>query len=339
MSRKLLIVLSTGIAAAVLALPALAQDRDAAQQALAQSVTLQVEVTPDSITVGDPIAINLLLRATAATQVQFAPEFDAGDAARLLEFTESPGGPVDDAGRRAWTARYTLGIYAVGEKMLPPILVQVQRDSVTTTVTTDSIFVFVESVLDDSLKVAGMQDIKQQRDLNIPWPAWVWGLIGVAIVAALLLWLWWTRRKRRPAVVAVIPVRPADEVALAALRTLEDKRLPLEGHIKEHHVQLSEILRAYLEAAPSFRIPALEETTDEIVLSMDKGGTAKERIQQVRSLCEEADLVKFAKHQPPVDECMEALQRVVYFVGETSKPVPVVSAAGVGDTTTREAKS
>jgi hypothetical protein len=306
--------------------PVWAQDASEAQQALARSVHLQIDVAPDSITVGDPIAVKLVVRAAAETQVQFAPEIPVGDAAQMLDFTESPGGPADGDGMRSWTARYTLGVYAVGENMLPPIAVLVQRDSVTTTVSTDSIFVFVESVLDDSLAAADMLDIKGQQGLGIPWPIWAWALIGAAIVAALLLWSWWYRRRRRPTVVPYVRPKPADVIALAALRMLEEKRLPLDGHIKEHYVQLSDILRAYLEAAPLFRIPALEETTDEIVMSLRDRNTSKELIQQVQSLCEEADLVKFAKHQPPVDECMQALQRVDAFVRETAKPAPVVTA-------------
>jgi len=319
-------VMATLLMAVLSVVPVGAQDASEAQQALAQSIQLQIDVAPDSITVGDPIAVKLVVRAAAETQVQFAPEIPVGDAAQMLDFTESPGGPVDGDGMRSWTARYTLGVYAVGENMLPPIAVLVQRDSVITTVTTDSIFVFVESVLDDSLAAADMLDIKGQQGLGIPWPIWAWVLIGVAIIAALLLWLWWYRRSRRATVVPYIPPKPADVIALAALRVLEEKRLPLDGHIKEHYVQLSDILRAYLEAAPLFRLPALEETTDEIVTSLRDRDTSKELIQQVQSLCEEADLVKFAKHQPPVDECMQALQRVDAFVRETAKPTPVATA-------------
>ena len=80
--------------------------------------------------------------------------------------------------------------------------------------------------------------------------------------------------------------------------------------------------------APLFRIPALEETTDEIVMSLRDRDTSKELLQQVQSLCEEADLVKFAKHQPPVDECMQALQRVGDFVRETTRAAPLARPSG-----------
>jgi hypothetical protein len=291
----------------------------AAQEKLTDDVHLSVDLSPDSLTVGDPVLARLLVRTPPATQVRFAAEQKLGNEVQILDFKEHPSRVAEDSGETLWEAQYTLAIYATGEKMLPPLVVQVQRDSLAAVVASDSIFVYVASVLDDSLAAGNILDIKGQRDLRVPWPLWVWILIAAAVIALLVAVWWWRRRNRRPVVVHVEPLRPAHEIALAALRKLETKRLPLDGHIKEHYIQLSEILRSYLEAAPVFGIPALEETTDEIVRSLQDRGTVKERVTHVQLLCEEADLVKFAKHQPPIDECMEGIERVAAFVRQTSR--------------------
>jgi len=297
-----------------------AAELSAAQQKLADSVHLSVSVLADSLTVGDPFVARFQVRTAPDTQVRFAAEQKLGSEVQILGFSEQPGQPSPDSGEIVHEAQYTLALYATGEKMLPPFVVQVQQDSVTTVVASDSLFVYVASVLDDSLAAGNILDIKEQRDLRVPWPLWVWIVLGAVALAAVIAFLWWRRRNRRPVVVHVEPARPAHEVALTALRKLETKRLPLDGRIKEHYIELSEILRSYLEASPAFAIPALEETTDEIVQSLKHRGVAPDRVTHVQLLCEEADLVKFAKHRPPVDECMEAIERVADFVRQTSKP-------------------
>lgn len=310
-----------------MAAPARAQDPGADAAALRQSVRVSLELIPDSLTVGDPVTARLTLRTDAQTQVAFAPEPELGSTAQLLGFHVEPPQPGPEGDEQVWEATYRLAVYAVGEHALPPLRAQLKRGPVTAEVATDSVFVFVASVLDDSLAAAGLVDLKDQRDLRVPLPLWVWITLAAVVVAGLLL-LWWRhRRNRRPQEVVVTPAKPAHEVALQALRQLETKRLPLDGLFKEHYVELSEILRAYLEDAPGFGIPALEETTDEIVQSLKDRGTPAERVQHVQLLCEEADLVKFAKHQPPVDECMEAIERVAEFVRQTAHRQPPPPAA------------
>ena len=78
-------VMATMLSAALSIVPVGAQDASEAQQALARSIHLQIDVAPDSITVGDPIAVKLVVRAAAETQVQFAPEIPVGDAAQMLD--------------------------------------------------------------------------------------------------------------------------------------------------------------------------------------------------------------------------------------------------------------
>ena len=115
------------------------------------------------------------------------------------------------------------------------------------------------------------------------------------------------------------PPVPPHMVAMAELRQLEAQRLPSAGKIKEHYVRLSEIMRRYLEAAPQFGFTALEETTDEIRLELRARRYKQEVIDTLVALCEEADLVKFAKYEPTIRECEEALDRVRRFVSQSAQ--------------------
>jgi hypothetical protein len=180
-------------------------------------------------------------------------------------------------------------------------------------------------VLSDSLAQAGLRDLKPQAALRVsPWPWIVAGLAVLLLTAALVAW--WRRRRKQAPVGRLERVRPAHEVALEALRRLESRRLPVDGKFEQHHVQLSEILRRYLEDA--FGVAALEETTEEIRFDLDRHGFDRTTVKQVGALCSESDLVKFAKHAPTVEECVRSVERVRDFVLATAVRVaPAASAA------------
>jgi len=214
----------------------------------------------------------------------------------------------------------------VGDVVLPPWPVEVHTDSLVVTATSDSIHLQVASVLNDSLAAADLSDIKPQAKLAVtPWP---WIIAAAALLVAVALFIWWWRQRKRPRA-TVVPMprpRPAHEAALEALRRLESQRLPLDGKFKEHHVQLSEILRRYLE--DGFTVPALEETTDEILFELERRSFDRTTIKQVAGLCAESDLVKFAKHEPTIEACVQSLGHVRDFVMATAarSALPSVSS-------------
>jgi hypothetical protein len=306
-------------------------------------VDISVHTTPDSLTVGDPLTLEVRVEAPAGYEVTLSPGAPSHvKKADVKGFQLEEPEPVTEADAYAtWIGRYTLSVFDVGEVTLPPWPIQVRADTQVAIVHTDSIRLFVYSVLDDSLDAADLQDIKPQRQIDVPLPAWV--LPAAIAFLLLLIAIWWARRRRQPTepMLPLAPSRPAHEVALAELRKLESLRLPYDGRIKEHYVRLSEILRTYLEDARAFQVAALEETTYEIVRELEEKQYTPGVVDEVAAMCEEADLVKFARHQPTVEECIEALERLRRFLLQTSRtsahltlrevlpePVGVAVAAG-----------
>jgi hypothetical protein len=201
----------------------------------------------------------------------------------------------------------------------------------------------VDSVLDDSLAASAIRDLKPQAVLPLsPWP-WIVGIAAVLMVAAAVLF-WLRRRRRRPRaeIVPLVRQRPADEVALEALRRLETRRLPLEGRFEEYYVSLSEILRRYLE--DGFGVAALEQTTEEILYDLGRHGFDRDMIQRFRARCEVGDLVKFAKLEPTIEDAVRELDQVRDVITSTSRRMtqhlaapaavlPAPATDGAGDRT------
>lgn len=290
---------------------------------LADAVDISVWTSPESLTVGDAMTLEVRVAAPTGYEVALPPGAPPGASSKVSVRAfalEEPGTEAHaDSAPATWIGRYTLAVYDVGEITLPPWPVQVRADTLIAVLHTDSIRIFVESVLDDSLAAAEPRDIKPQRDIDVPLPGWVVPtIVAVAMLAVLLVWLY-RRRRRVESVVPVAPLRPAHEVALAELRELESLRLPYDGRIKEHYVRLSTILRTYLENGNQFRVAALEETTYEILRELEEKHYKRSVVDEIAAMCEEADLVKFAKHEPTVEECLGALERLRRFIIDSSK--------------------
>lgn len=279
-----------------------------------REVRIAVRTSPESLTVGDRAVLEVVVQAPIELRVAFPRDPKPGEAVDVQDVAVAE--PTSGATPATWTARYTLGVYEVGDVVLPPWPIEVRRGTQTAIATTDSIHLFVQSVLDDSLAAADVRDLKPQAVL--PRDYVLYAVIGGAALLLIAALVWWWRRRRRPraAVVPIVRQRPANDIALESLRILEAKQLPLDGKFVEHFVELSDILRRYFE--DGFGVAALEETTEEILYDLDRHGFDRPTIARVRALCEPADLVKFAKREPTIQECMASLQETRDFILATA---------------------
>ncbi|HVM62037.1 MAG TPA: hypothetical protein VMV72_14340 [Verrucomicrobiae bacterium] len=156
-----------------------------------------------------------------------------------------------------------------------------------------------------------MEDIHDIKGL-VPVPYgwwWLWLLLAFA-VAAVALWL--SKRKGPGAPAVVVPPPTPYEVAIRELRRLREENPPVE----EFYTRLSDIVRQYLEGQMGLRAP--ERTTEEFLyeVSRDHSLSAEHR-ELLGAFLQEADLVKFARHQPGAEDRQRALAAAEKFVEDT----------------------
>jgi hypothetical protein len=291
-----------------------------ARAALRSQVRVATRTSPDSLTIGDHMTLEVFVDAPPGYEVRFPDRVEPGGPVDFVDLQvvapEAPNGKPAPKGPATWVGRYELSVFQVGDVVLPPWSVEVRRDGQSVIASSDSIRIFVQSVLTDSLRQSGLQDLASQVKLSsFPWLVVVIGAVVLAVAAA-VLWTWRRRRRQRAAVVPIARLRPAHEVALEALRKLETQHLPVDGKFEEYYVRLSEILRRYLE--DGFGVAALEETTEEILFDLDRHGFDRVTLKQVGALCNEMDLVKFAKHEPTIAGCQQSMEHVRDFVVSTA---------------------
>jgi hypothetical protein len=130
-----------------------------------------------------------------------------------------------------------------------------------------------------------------------------WALI--ALVSGLLIWLIikLIRRLKKEKKEEVKPavMEPSHVIAFRELEWLRDEQLWQKGETKRYYIRLTEIVRQYLENR--YGINSLELTTSETLEALVKTGFRKnETYNRLRSVLNQADLVKFAKYKPdPVE--------------------------------------
>ncbi len=263
-------------------------------QAIAQNGRVQagVQVTPDTVTVGDPFEVVVRVRAPRGATIEFPQTPDSGAAVEALDPVQVT--PSADTTVTENSAMYRVAAWDVGQLRIPFADALVREGNATRRVALAGVTVFVRSVLpaDSTLRVP-----KPPRDLFTFGPPW-WMWVLAVLVAGALLWLgyWlWKRRRRR----APVAVDPWDEAERDFAR-VEALGLVAAGERSRHAVLMVEVLRDYLAAVMEDATPSL--TTSEL-LGRLRGSLLP--AQRLAALLAEVDLVKFARRPLGADRALE----------------------------------
>lgn len=140
-------------------------------------------------------------------------------------------------------------------------------------------------------------------------------LLAVLILVLVTYFLIKKYKKKKEIVEEVVIINPYDE-ALAALKNVEESKLPSKGLIKEYHTELTYIIRRYFERL--LEIPALEVTSSELLNLLKSIKIPNEIYHELKIFFENADMVKFAKYQP-LGQINDEMMRIAYKILEVSK--------------------
>ncbi len=159
------------------------------------------------------------------------------------------------------------------------------------------------------------KDLQQvhQKFLNqapsMKWKWFVWAFV-VAFVGYKLYQL--VTRKRTLKDLFVARENP-QEKALKALKSLKAKNLPKKGRYEDFYVEITLIVRHYIEGY--YRIKAPEQTTQEFLQVMLGQSVFSETINHyLTEFLKFSDLVKFAKLHPKIEDCSQAEEAAESFI-------------------------
>lgn len=143
------------------------------------------------------------------------------------------------------------------------------------------------------------------------WALAIIGLILVTMVATLLL-VRWRRSRIKP---LPPPPRPAHEVAFERLSRLSAQDFLEKGELALYYTALSEALREYLGGR--WRFDSMDLTTTELISRIKRLHMQGVVLEEVVTMLQDFDLVKFAKVEPAGEDAKAALRQVWSFVERT----------------------
>ncbi|HEY9168419.1 MAG TPA: hypothetical protein VIN72_02930 [Lutibacter sp.] len=220
------------------------------------------------------------------------------DSLGKVELVESL--PVDTL-KDTYEKKYVLTSFDSGSYIIPKQQVLINNKAFFT----DSLLVSVATVKVDTLKqqMFPIKAIKSEpKTFDDYKPLLWWILLILAIIATALYFILRKKEKKEVPIIIVAPIQEA----LQRLKELDEKQLLQQNKIKTYYTELTDIVRTYIEK--DIYIPALESTTNELIDTINdfnessKLGISKETIRELKEVLESADMVKFAKSKPIVEE-------------------------------------
>jgi hypothetical protein len=288
-------------------------------------VTVRASVDHNQITIGDPIRYTVEVSAATDTEIVIPVLSGTIGDFTISDFGELP--PRKENGRAVVSRWYTLTTFATGDLLIPAPKVHYRLPGeALQEAHGDEVLVGVTSLLAKDPKATDIRDIKPPQQLPFDWRPY--GIAAAAVVVVGLLGAAFFYLLNRPRRQRVLPPRPAHEVALTALNRLRAQGLVEQGRFEEYYVQLSSVVRHYLE--DRFQIRAPEMTTEEFLstLAIDGRLIAPHR-RLLGEFLSQADLVKFARHLPSLKDSEGAYDAARRFIEDTRPSVAGASTTEV----------
>jgi hypothetical protein len=274
--------------------------------------TLAMHVSTNALTIGDPVTIRVSAAHPPDVDVQW-PSLESAWVVRDSRVSSRSVG--DDIS--ITDMQYNLTTFETGSFLLSTgEVVFTQNESGQITRPFPEQMMTVRSVLGENDEP---RPIRPVMDWPGRLPRWIFVVVGI-VLGALLIGLLVRYLWNKPRTFIKQPPPPPPHVtALNALRLLLERRLIEDKKVELFFVELSQIVRTYIEQRFGLRAP--ERTTEEFIREATQSRLLTSVHQELVShFLEQCDLVKFAQYRPDEDSMRSAYDAAVRLVEET-KPV------------------
>lgn len=290
-----------------------------AGKVVAQSVTVEAKIDSLQIFIGDQAKIQLQVAMDAKQRAIFPVYTDTLiRGIELIETAKPDTQFLNDKQRMLITQEYTITSFDSALYYLPPMPVTVDGKVYKSRALALKVYSFPVDTLHPD------QFFGQKPIMKAPfaWEDW-YGLIGCSLLAlpllGLLIYFIIRIRDNKPIIrkIKVEPKLPPHQAAMKEIERIKTEKVWQKGRSKEYYTELTDTLRTYIK--DRFGFNALEMTSSEIIdklLEMQD----KEAIKDLKYLFQTSDLVKFAKHDPQMNENDANLINAIDFINETKQP-------------------
>lgn len=284
----------------------------------AQSVTVDATIDSLQILIGEQAKIKLQVSLDADKRVLMPVYTDT--LVRGVEIVEvaKPDTLLLNNGKRALiTQEYTVTSFDSALYYLPPMQVTVDQK----VYRSQPLALKVYSIPVDTLHPEQFFGPKTVMQAPFAWEDWYVAIACILLfVPCIILLIYLVKRIRdnQPIIrkVKVAPKLPPHVVAMKEIERIKGEKAWQKGEQKVYYTELTDALRTYIKERFGFN--ALEMTSTEIIERLLECKD-KEAVNDLRVLFQTADLVKFAKHNPMMNENDANLISAMEFINETKE--------------------
>lgn len=289
---------------------------------IAQSVTVDASIDSLQILIGEQTKIKIEASFDAKYKAIF-PQFNDTiiNGVEVIDIAKPDTQYLNDRQRLLITQEYTVTSFDSALYYLPPFEVIVDNKPYKS----KALALKVYSIPVDTLHADQFFGQKTIMEPPFAWEDWasaIWLSIFVIPLLALVIFLIIRFNDNKPIIkkIKVEPKLPPHQQAMKEIARIKEEKVWQKGNPKEYYTELTDTIRTYIK--DRFGFNALEMTSSEIIdklLSIKD----KESIKDLKFLFETADLVKFAKFDPLMNENDMNLVNAIEFINHTKVDIPI----------------
>ncbi len=285
---------------------------------IAQSVSVEAQIDSLQIWIGEQAKLQLQVAMDANQHAVFPTYTDTiVHGIEIVEQAKPDTQFLNNRQRLLITQEYTITSFDSALYYIPPIPVMVDGKPYNS----KALALKVYSVPVDTLHPEHFFGQKDIMKAPFAWEDW-YGLIAISLlmlpIIGGLIYLIIRIRDNKPIIrkIKMEPKLPPHQMALKEIERIKSEKTWLKGESKEYYTELTDALRTYIKERFGFN--ALEMTSNEIINKLLEIKD-KNAIADLKFLFDTADLVKFAKHNPLMNENDANLVNAINFINETKQ--------------------
>lgn len=284
--------------------------------AQAQQVTVDARIDSLQLLIGEQAKVELEVSMDAKQKLQLPFLRDTlVKGVEILDIAKPDTQMLNDGKRMLIKQEYTITSFDSALYYLPPFEVMVDGAPYRS----KALAVKVYSVPVDTLHPEQFFGPKTVREVPITWEdvsTIVWLTLLMLALGGLAYYLFIRYKDNKPIIkkIKVEPKLPPHQQALQEIERIKGDKTLRTTDPKAYYTELTDVLRTYMEERFGFN--AMEMTSSEIIDKL-KEINDKESIKDLMFLFQTADLVKFAKHSPLMNENDMNLVNAVDFINKT----------------------
>ena len=287
-----------------------------AGQAQAQQVTVDASIDSLQLLIGEQAKVKLEISMDAKQKLQLPFLRDTlVKGVEILDIAKPDTQMLNDGKRMLIKQEYTITSFDSALYYLPPFEVMVNGEPYRS----KALAVKVYSIPVDTLHPEQFFGPKTVREVPITWDdvsAIVWLTLLMLALGGLAYYLFVRYKDNKPIIkkIKIEPKLPPHQQALKEIERSKGAKTLRTADPKTYYTELTDVLRTYMEERFGFN--AMEMTSSEIIDKLQEIND-KESIKDLMYLFQTADLVKFAKHSPLMNENDMNLVNAVDFINNT----------------------